>query len=257
MSIVRFACVAVCLGFVSSVARADDLFLAAGSDFPGRIWLSEGGTVERVLHARHARADRAFPNAIMKVAQVAVTPDDKIFYCSGLDGYVMHLLDGRHEILSFEFDGQIRDLACTAEERTVYFSVVPTPQNGAPLADGKIYRRDLGDGRPTVVATIRQADIGGNWWGTFTIRDGAIYIATLEDNGRIFKVDDNTVSPIFEAHAARIQGLTAGGDGFFHFVTGAGKVFRTTDFQSVEPVLTTSRRLTDVTVRAPADSIRP
>lgn len=254
--------VSLSLGLLSVFAlakssRADDFFLASGSDLPGKIFLSQGGSAERVRHARAGKADPAFPNAIMKVGQVAVGADSKIYFCSGLDGYVMHLLDGRHEIAVFEFDGQIRDLACTGEVDTVYFSVVPTPQNGEPLADGKIYRRNFGDGRPTVVATVRQADVGGNWWGTFTIKDGDIYIATLEADSRIFKVGGDAVAEIARANGFRIQGLTAGGDNAFLFVTGAGKVYRTVDFAAIEPVLTTARRLTDVNLAAFKESPRP
>ena len=237
--------------------RAEDLFLAAGSELPGKIWLSEGGTVEQLRHARAGRPDPAFPNAIMKVGQVAVAPDGKIFYCSGLDGSLMHLLDGRHEIQSFEFEGQIRDLACTGEDQTIYFSVVPTPQNGAALSDGKIYRRNFGDGRPTVVATIRQADVGGNWWGKFTIHDGVIHIATLERDSRIFKVAGDAVTERGVTRGHRIQGLTAGSDGAFYFVEGSGKIFRTRDFRTSESIISTGRRLTDVNLAAPAGSPRP
>src|SRR5262245_52775044 len=155
------------LGFCSffsfmSAAVAEDLFLTDGAEMPGKLYLSSNGNPVAPIHARMGRPDPAYPHAIMKLQQVAVSPDNKIFFCSGLDGSLMHLLDGRHEIQSFEFDAQIRDLACTGEDATVYFSVVPTPQNGAPLADGVIYRRNFGEGRPTVVATVRQAEVGGN-----------------------------------------------------------------------------------------------
>lgn len=260
MSVRRFACLSLSIfALVASVpaARADDLFTASGSDLPGKIWFSERGAALRPIHTRLGRPDPAYPRAIMKLAQVAVAADSKIYFCSGLDGYVMHLLDGRNEIQSFEFNGQVRDVACTGEDATVYFSVVPTPQNGEPLADGKIYRRNFGDGQPTVVAIVRQSDVGGNWWGTFTIRNGSIFIATLEDNSRILEVAGDAVAPAFTATGMRIQGLSAGSDGAFYFVTGAGKVYRTVDFSAIETVLVTPRRLTDVALPAPAGSPRP
>jgi hypothetical protein len=255
----RFVCLSLGLASLvfSNAAHAEDLFVAAGADFPGKLWYSEGGALLRPIHARLGRPDPAYPRAVMKLAQVAVAPDNKVFFCSGLDGYVMHLLDGRHEIQSFEFDGQIRDLACTGEEATVYFSVVPTPRNNEPLADGKIYRRNFGDGQPTVVATIRQSDVGGNWWGTFTIRDGSIFISTMEENSRILEVAGDAVTPLFTAPGMRIQGLSTDREGAFYFVTGAGKVYRTIDFSAIEPALVTPRRLTDVTLRAVAGSPRP
>jgi hypothetical protein len=241
----------------SPYAVAEDFFLTSGAEFPGRLYLSQNGSPERPIHARAGRADPAFPRAIMKLAQAAVAPDNKIYFCSGLDGSIMHLLDGRHEIQILEVNGQVRDLACTGEPQTIYYSVVPTPQNGAPLADGLIYRRDMGDASPTVIATIRQADVGGNWWGTFAISDGSIYIATLDDSSRIFRVAGDSVSAFATTNGFKIQGVSAAGDGSFYFVTGADKVYRTTDFTSVEPVLATIRRLSDVALRTPANSPRP
>ncbi len=243
---------------VSSVAtaNAEDLYLADGSAFPGQLWLSEGGTAERSLVRRAARPDPAFPNAVTKLAQTAIGSDGKIFYASGLDGCVMHLLDGRNEIMAFEFDGQIRDLATTGEEHTVYFSVVPTPQDGAPVADGKIYRRDLWEGRPSEVATVQPYSIAGDWWGTFAIKDGAVYIVTWGDVSRIYRLNSRGEELVYETRA-RITGLTAGAGDEFFFVTGDRHVYRTRDFATVETVLSTDRLLTDVALRTSADAPRP
>jgi hypothetical protein len=247
----------VSLALSAGSLRGEDLFLAEGIVLRGLIGLRDGGRAERSTNGRAARPDPAFPHAIMKLNQVAVGPDGKIYFASGLDGSVMHLLDGRHEIQSFEFPGQVRDLACTGEEHTVYFSVLPTPQNGERLADGKIYRRDLWEGRPTEVAAIRQADVGGNWWGTFTIKDGAILIATLETPSRIFKLTSSGPVRVFEQNAFAIHGLAAGAGSDFWFTSGAGKVYRTHDFENAEPALVTERRLSDVSLRASPDSPRP
>jgi hypothetical protein len=188
----------------------------------------------------------------MKVGQVTVGPDDKIYFASGLDGYVLHLLDGRNEILSFEFLGQIRDLDSGNEEHMVYFSVVPTPQNGEALTDGKIYRRDLWAGQPNEVATVRQADFGGNWWGTFAIQNGTTYIATLENPSRIFKLTSAGPEQVFPANRFKIQGLTATPDGTFIFTDGSNTVYRTTDFDLVEPVIQGAGTFTDVAVEPTA-----
>jgi hypothetical protein len=235
---------------------AEDLVLTDGSAFPGQLWSSQAGAPERSLHRRDATANPAFPNATMKIGAVAIGPDNKIYFNSGLDGCVIHLQDGRHEVLSFEFDGQIRDLACTGEEHTVYFSVVPTPQNNEALADGKIYRRDIWDGKPTEIATIHQADVGGNWWGTFTIRDGVIFIATLEDQSRVFQVKSSGPELAFTA-SAKIQGLTVGEDGSFYFSNGSDVIYRTADFSSVEELFRGQRPFTEIAVPAAVDSPGP
>jgi hypothetical protein len=242
--------------FATASSHADDLFLADGGAFPGKLWLSEGGTVERPIVERAATADRAYPDAIMKLAQAAVGSDGKIFYASGLDGCLMHLLDGRNEIMAFEFAGQIRDLATTGEEHTVYFSVVATPQNDGLLADGVIYRRDLWEGRPSEVARVRQADIGGNWWGAFTIKDGFVYVATQGEFSRIYRLTSSGPELAFDTRV-RVTGLTTGADGDFLFTTGDGFVYATRDFERIDTVLQTERRLSDVALRSSPDAVRP
>ena len=233
---------------LSPVAMADDLLLTDGRAFPGQLWLSRSGAAEGSIHRREATANPAYPRATMKLGQVTVGADGKLYFVSGLDGYVIHLLDGRNEVLSFEFDGQIRDLDSGGEEHTVYFSVVPTPQNGEPLADGKIYRRDLWLGQPSEVAVVRQADIGGGWWGTFATKEGSTYIATHERPSRLFKLTTAGPEPVFTANQYEIHGLTVTSDGAFLFTNDTGKVYRTVDFVTVEPAFVGGQHFTDVAV---------
>ncbi len=254
----RFGLATICVGFfLINSAHSDDLWLASGREFPGRLRLSEGGTIPQVMHSRNDTPNPAYPQAVMKVAQIAVGPDQAVYYCSGVDGSLMHLLDGRHEIQSLEVAGQIRDLACTSEEHTIYYSVVPTPQNGAPLADGQIFRRDLWEGNPQLVATIQQSEVGENWWGTFTIRDSEIYLATLDRPSRLYKWSAGTLAPEFTANQHHIQGLSVSSDGDFLFVDGSGNVWQTRDFITVRPVLETPLGLTDVSHRALQTTVRP
>ncbi len=252
----RIGCVVLVWGYsslfllaVTARVTGEDFYLTEGSAFPGHLLHGRQGEQEQLIHRRAALPDPAFPNAVMKLAQVAVGPDNKLYYCSGLDGSVMHLLDGRHEIQIFEFPGQVRDVACSTEEHTVYFSVVSTPQDGQPLADGKIYRRNLWDGQPVEIAAIRQADVGHAWWGLFTLRDGVIYLATHGAPSRLYQLVNNQPTPVFPDNAASIQGLATGANGVFYFTTGSGEVFRTSDFLQVERLLHTSRGLTDVALR--------
>ena len=244
-------------GLLAQTASAEDLFLADGRTFPGQLWLSEGGTTERSIHRRQPEANPAFPSAVMQLGQVAVGPDGKVYFASGLDGSMMQLLDGRHEIQVFEFNGQIRDVACTDEEHTVYFSVVPTPVDGQTLADGKIYRRDLWNGQPSEVATVRQSEVGGNWWGAFTIKEGLVYIATFEERSRLFKLTTNGPESIFSGNTSTIRGIASGPDGSFYFTAGTDTIYRTTDFERLEIALRGNRPFTDVALRATADATAP
>src|SRR5690606_6612661 len=126
--------------------------------------------------------------------------------------------------LGFEFPGQVRDVDCGGEEHTVYFSVVPTPQNNEPLADGKIYRRDLWQGQPSEVAAVRQADVGGDWWDAFAVKDGDTYIATLSTPSRLYRLTSGGAEPVFTSNQYRIEGFGADDDGNFVFTDGAGGV---------------------------------
>ena len=184
----------------------------------------------------------------MKIGQVAAAPDGGFYFCSGLDGSVLALLESGHEVLSFEFNGQIRDVACGGEDHVVYFSVVPTPQDGEPLSDGKIYRRDLWQGAPAEVATIRQAEVGGNWWGTFCVRDGVIYLATTESASRLFRLTSAAPRPIHTSNTRRILGLESDGDSFL-IADGSGEILRTIDFASFQPVFESAIPASDVTTR--------
>lgn len=102
----------------------------------------------------------------MKLGKVAVGADGKVYFVSGLDGYVLHLLDGRHEVLSFEFPGRVRRTS-TAGARSI-------PSTSASCRLRKTMSRWLTarsiavicrQGQPSEVATVRQADVGGDWWG--------------------------------------------------------------------------------------------
>jgi hypothetical protein len=232
----------------SGASRGAESWVADQRAFPGAIWQVDAAGQGRMLHRREAQADPAFPSAVMKVAQVAAAPDGSFYFCSGLDGCVLALLDDRHEVLCFEFDGQIRDIAAGGEEHVVYFSVVPTPQDGEPLADGKIYRRDLWQGQPAEVATIRQADVGGNWWGTFCVRDGVITLATTEPTSRLFQLTSGTPEPVFPGNSRRILGFEPNGDRFV-VADGEHEIVRTADFTTFVPFARTAVQASDVTVR--------
>ena len=235
---------------VSAPVRAENFYLTEHGMQPGTLLQANDGTVARARHQRHTSANPAFPNAVMALSQVAVDVEGHVYFCSGLDRYVMQLLDGRNEVLVIEAEEQIRDVACNQDAQTFYYSVLATPQSGQPLPDGIIYRRYLGDARPTVVATVRQADIGGNWWGTFTAIDGVLYLATNEPDSRIFKNSGGVVTHIGTARGFRISGLSCTTAGTFHFTTNSGKVYRTTnDFSVIEPALVTDLQLRDVVTR--------
>lgn len=255
-----FFCALTVVGSTAaSVARGAEYWLADRASFPGGVWhVNTAGRAE-LSHRRLAKADQAYPNAITKIAQVAAAPDGAFYFVSGLDGYVIALMDnGQNEVLAFEVEGQIRDIACGGEEHVVYYSVVPTPQDGAALADGKIYRRDLWQGEPAEVATVHQADVGGLWWGTFCVRDGVITIVTTDFTptkpgqpptpSRLYRLTGGTPEPIETPNTRRILGIEADANGYL-IADGTQSIVRTVDFTSFTPGLFSPVRASDVTAR--------
>jgi hypothetical protein len=259
--VLGFLCaLAVVGGTTSPVACCGaEYWLADRASFPGGVWSVDTAGRTELSYRRQAKADPAFPSAITKISQVAAAPDGAFYFVSGLDGYVIGLIDnGQHEVLAFEVEGQIRDIACGGEEHVVYYSVVPTPQEGEPLADGVIYRRDLWQGEPAEVATIRQADVGGNWWGTFCVRDGVITIVTTDFTpvkvgqpaipSRLFQLTGGTPEPIESTNTRRILGIEADANGFL-IADGTRSIVRTVDFATFSPALFAPVTASDVTAR--------
>lgn len=244
-------------GWMAPLLAADELYLCEANAFPGKLLVSRDGRSVEGLYRRPPAANPAYPHAVMKAAQITLDANGKIFFCSGLDKYVFHLMPGGHEIAVLETEGQVRDVAGSDEEQVVYYSVLDTPQSAAPLGDGVIYRRNLGEGRPHVIATIRQADIGGNWWGGFTVANGDVYLFTHEPNSRVFRWNGVGPQLIGTANGFSISGLARTNDDQFLFTTDTGKVYRTRDFSSFDAVLTTEVPLRDVAVRPVAGALRP
>jgi hypothetical protein len=120
------------------------------------------------------------------------------------------------------------------------------------LADGKIYRRDLWQGQPSEVATVRQADVGGDWWGAFAVNGGETYIATLSTPSRLYKLTSGGAEPVFTNNQHRIEGFGADEDGHFVFTDGAGGVYRTGDFEQFETLIQGDRKFTDVAIEPAA-----
>lgn len=238
--------------------EAQQAMLADSALKAGSIWQADGSAAELVVHQRSGSVEPAFPEAEKNIAQLAISSDEKIYFCSGLDGYVIHLINGKHEVAAFApVKGQIRDLACTGEKHTIYYSVVETPVNKQNLSDGQIFRRDIEEGKETLVATIRQADVGGNWWGVFTIHEGSIYLATSETDSRILKWTKGAISEVALLKGYKIEGLTVAPDTSFQFVCGNKNIYCTADFKEITSSETNIPHLSDIAFPASSDSQRP
>lgn len=233
----------VVTGFAAAFGQ--DLYLADAAHFPGVLWLSREGRPERVVHRRDVKPLASAPGMIPRLAQVCVLPGGKQFFCSGLDGYVFHNLNG-HEVVSGDHKQQVRDLAPGDDDHTYYFSVVSTPQNGEPLAEGRIYRHDLYDGGPRLVATVKQEIVGNDWWGTFARKGEDFYVVTLRSPVRIYRLNGADAELKWESAERRVTALTFDGDGQPVIASGGTDIIRLRDFTDAQVLLRAERNMTEV-----------
>jgi hypothetical protein len=243
---------AICTLFMAvgtAAASGEDLLLTTARSWPGVVLLSEGGTSPREVY-RHSDASRVLGSALPKVAAVTYSAREGTFVSSGLDGAIFKVAGGRPTLL-YEHPRQIRDLAAENGEGRIYFSVLPTPQNGQALADCEIWYFDLRTGHATQFAPVSQSAVGGDFWGAFTIHGGVLYVATLTPQSRIFRIFPDGRSELAgELGLGSITGLAVSPAGEFYLATGSGKVFRTGDFRSVATVLDEpALEIADVAVR--------
>lgn len=241
-SVIASSFVLLLCGF--SVAFGQDLYLTDATHFPGALWLSREGRAERVAHRRDVQPLSSAPGMIPRLAQVCVLPGGKQFFCSGLDGYVFHNLNG-HEVVSGDHKMQVRDLAPGENDHTYYFSTVATPQNNERLADGRIYRHDVWEGGPRLVATVKQDLVGNDWWGAFAVKGEDYYIATLRSPVRVYRLQGAEAELKWESTEHRITGMTFDGDHLL-FASGGKEIYRLRDFHDLDVVLRTERNMSDV-----------
>jgi hypothetical protein len=233
----------------ASVASAEDLLLTMAKSWPGALLISEGGTWPREIY-RHVEGSRYLRAVVPRITAVAYGQSEGTFVCSGLDGSILKL-DGSRPRLLYEHNGQVRDLAIEDGEGRVYYSVLPTPKGGESAGDTEIWHYNLRSRRASRFAVITQRAVGGDFWGTFSIRGGVLYAGTLAPEGRIYRIFPGGRTELaLESGRGPITGLTFAPAGELFFTTDSTKVFRTSDFRTSELVLEDpAAQFTDVAVQ--------
>jgi hypothetical protein len=244
---VRFALALTVLS--APAAFAEDLLLTTARSWPGTLSVSEGGTWPREIY-RHVEGSRYLRGAVPRIAAVAYGSSAGTFVCSGLDGAIFKL-DGNHPRLLYEHSGQVRDLAIDDGEGRLYFSVLPTPRGGESAGATEIWFFNFRTSRASRFAVIPQSAVDGDYWGTFTIRGGVLYAATLTPQGRVYRIFPGGRSELaFESGQGPTTGLTFGPSGELYYATDSAKVLRTADFRRSETVLEDpAAQFTDVAVQ--------
>jgi hypothetical protein len=172
------------------------------------------------------------PNdAVPRVQSVTTLPSGQVIFCSSLDRSLFELSGGGER--EFHHGGYLARQVRTDTDGTLCWSGLETPQASNPLPDGFIYAWDATAGRPRTVLTFSQQDVGRDWWGAFTVREGRVYVGTLRDRTRIYELVDSVPRHVatlpFSAPAFRFAA-----DGSLYACDGRGTLYRFADLRDTE-----------------------
>ncbi|MFN0020627.1 MAG: hypothetical protein ACKVP0_20405 [Pirellulaceae bacterium] len=223
------------LGVNVASAYTPNLFLADNNRWPGAI-IKVTREGERDWHVVNpADLPRDAREAVPRIGSVAISPRGEVFYCSGLDGLI-YKLEGGRPIVVHHHGPPVRDLGFGSQPDILFFSVVRTPQNGEPLTDGEIYRKNVRTGDYGRLGVVRQDEVGGNWWGSLAVHRGQLYISTMGRTSRILRQRTTGWETLMEASSHVIQGIDFENGGDLYFVAGTGMIHRSTNLRDIENV---------------------
>lgn len=241
-------------------ARAEWAF-AEFSPWPGEIKLAARGPEPRLYYRRPTTLSpndgRAWPRLC---TLTCAEPGGPIYFASGLDSRIYQLGHGR-ERLVFDAAGlekpgpQIRFVRMNRGNSYLYFSVVPTPQDGAPLSDGTIYALNLERKQVDFSIPVAQTDVGRDWWGAFLPDDsteGGLFLASRSD---LYYLPRDRSAPRQFFHSEQplstvVKKRNADGTSYLLYGTAAGTL-RDLDLKSLkhrQVVQLPTQDLADVTV---------
>jgi hypothetical protein len=201
---------------LSAAARAE-MFFGEADAWPGVAYRATGYTDIRPMFTRRARERDMAP----RIASVAVDGRGQLYFCSGVDGYIIRLSEEGEEVV-LRRDDQIRQIAIDGDR--LYFSVVATPTDTTPYRDGCVYYMNLRTREVTAWQNIQTEYLRGWWWGELAVRNRVIHIAVSDDRGAtIYKLGRG-----YEEVASveqRVAGLSVQEGGVF-FVAGGEDVYQ-------------------------------
>lgn len=218
-----------------------EIILADGQAWPGRILESRSGRVDAWFSRPAALPDGDVP----RVQSLAILPSGQVLFCSGLDRSIYEI-SGRSE-RRFHHGGYLARQVRVDADGMVYWSGIETPRDGQPLPDGFIYSWNPSTREIRTVLTFSQQEVGHDWWGTFDVHNGRIYVGTLRDHTRLYDVTTSTASHFgtlpFAATAFRFAS-----DGSLYACDGHGKLVRfanPSDLTTFDVILVTSTPFAD------------
>jgi len=170
---------------VTGPASADDYLLADGPAWPGRV-LATNGREPSLLFER----SRHLPNDLVpRVRSLTTLRDGRLVFCSGVDRTIMEWTPRGERVL--HHGGYLARQVRTDGAGDLYWSSLETPQDGNPLPDGFITKMELATGEVRRLMTFSQNDVNRDWWGTFDVHDGRIFVASLHQPSGIYELDNS------------------------------------------------------------------
>jgi hypothetical protein len=227
-------------------AQVDDLWLANSADFRGRVRVSHQGDPPKVIYTRPQLAYPADPQAVMRIAQLAVGRDGTLFFCSGQDGAIWRVAADEPETRVLTNSGTVCDLAFDADTAALYFSTVQAVDSATKQREGRILRVDLASGGSEEVLRVGVTDVEGSWRGVFTVQDGVFFLATDDSPSRIYRVAGGEFQRVYRYNPRRVTGLSIAASGEFLVADDSSEIWSTRTFSVFSEVIATEFGISDV-----------
>lgn len=178
----RFCLFTALVCYCWSSLTAQEYLVVDPNPQPGRILKVEGTRSSLFWQRGHVNEP-----LISKIRSLTIVADGEIAFCSGLDrGIRIFGKGGERELHQGGYHArQVR----TDTNGDLYWSAVETPQESNPLQDGFVYRRVAKTGRIEPLVTFSQSLVGRDWWGAFDVREGQVYVATLNSPSNLYLLE--------------------------------------------------------------------
>lgn len=223
-----FAWAGLAVFVACNACSADDFLLADGQAWPGRILACRNGVVAPF----HDRTNSLPDGLVPRVQSISVLPSGEVAFCSGLDRTVLEADRlGEHTL---HHGGYLARQVRTDRDGTLYWSGLETPLGGNPLPDGFIYALDPNTHEVRTVLTFSQGDVGRDWWGSFDVVNGRIFVATLSGPSQIYDVSVSPVRHVCTLPFA-ITAFRFAADGSLYATNGQGQLYRVADVTNSAP----------------------
>ena len=181
----------------------------------------ETGRIYRLAGAKAQEQYARLEAGNKGIFSIAESPNGEVYFCDATEPRIFMVKAGR-EVVSYKHSGLVKHLAFDPAGR-LHFSSVAGSRD-----DGVIYRLDGSVATP--VFTIRQADIGGNWSGTFAFDpQGRLWVSSgARRPASLYRVENNGYVKVFTTQASGIMGFVFLADGSVAYANNASSVMRLT-----------------------------